>query len=506
MSNVCADGTCDEYAADGFCDDGGPGSEFSVCPLGSDCTDCGRGERLATYTCSNSCRFAHDGQCDEVVGASTWSSDCSPGTDCADCHPQLMPPSLVLAAGTFQGASGAYSLDGLYIAQGRTASGAPFYRRRGGHEVMYYDPDCGGTAVYQPLWIIRPLWLDPLDGLEEDLYLDYSASSVLARKKDGSMPDLSQRCLLNAVFDPPAHYKTSIPLGTTTWRAGSGGQLSKFRFTLTVVYPPPAAPPPPPPPPASPVPPTPPPWPPVSPEAIQINGFTLCVTNGTSPLLNGIYRVQGRTASGAPYFLSDQVFSDSTEDSAVWFYYDPLCCINNVCDDQTKPIWMLELAQPSTSAHGNLQQRKDCRGPTWAYHVVANPVLAPEDSLPFGTNTWTVLDACSTPAAYRDILITIATISPPPPANGSADPAALVAITVGVTGFVVAAAVVAFVLRRRRRRRLVRVASIKKEKLMERLVVSAREAEKWDASNPRFYFIPAKCALRTAREATALPL
>jgi hypothetical protein len=32
--------TCD-WAADGFCDDGGPGADYSVCELGTDCADCG---------------------------------------------------------------------------------------------------------------------------------------------------------------------------------------------------------------------------------------------------------------------------------------------------------------------------------------------------------------------------------------------------------------------------------------------------------------------------------
>jgi hypothetical protein len=35
----CSD-TCSD-ADDGYCDDGGPGSQFSICPLGTDCTDCG---------------------------------------------------------------------------------------------------------------------------------------------------------------------------------------------------------------------------------------------------------------------------------------------------------------------------------------------------------------------------------------------------------------------------------------------------------------------------------
>jgi hypothetical protein len=34
-TNTCA------TAFDGECDDGGPGAQFSVCALGSDCDDCG---------------------------------------------------------------------------------------------------------------------------------------------------------------------------------------------------------------------------------------------------------------------------------------------------------------------------------------------------------------------------------------------------------------------------------------------------------------------------------
>jgi hypothetical protein len=38
-NTLCSD-TC-TYANDGACDDGGDGSSYSVCELGSDCTDCG---------------------------------------------------------------------------------------------------------------------------------------------------------------------------------------------------------------------------------------------------------------------------------------------------------------------------------------------------------------------------------------------------------------------------------------------------------------------------------
>jgi len=38
-STLCTN-TC-TYDADGDCDDGGPGSDFSLCDYGTDCTDCG---------------------------------------------------------------------------------------------------------------------------------------------------------------------------------------------------------------------------------------------------------------------------------------------------------------------------------------------------------------------------------------------------------------------------------------------------------------------------------
>jgi len=39
-SNECVGAP--SYASDNFCDDGGPGSEYSDCQLGTDCADCGR--------------------------------------------------------------------------------------------------------------------------------------------------------------------------------------------------------------------------------------------------------------------------------------------------------------------------------------------------------------------------------------------------------------------------------------------------------------------------------
>ncbi|MBO6940792.1 MAG: hypothetical protein JJ863_37805 [Deltaproteobacteria bacterium] len=38
-TTLCTE-TC-EYSNDGDCDDGGPGSDYSLCDLGTDCIDCG---------------------------------------------------------------------------------------------------------------------------------------------------------------------------------------------------------------------------------------------------------------------------------------------------------------------------------------------------------------------------------------------------------------------------------------------------------------------------------
>jgi hypothetical protein len=44
---------------DGQCDDGGDGSQFSDCALGTDCADCGSREFTS---CSNDCGWANDGK------------------------------------------------------------------------------------------------------------------------------------------------------------------------------------------------------------------------------------------------------------------------------------------------------------------------------------------------------------------------------------------------------------------------------------------------------------
>ncbi|XP_077984197.1 uncharacterized protein LOC144438865 isoform X2 [Glandiceps talaboti] len=74
---VCSE-TC-EYSGDGECDDGGDGSDYDSCGLGTDCEDCG-----SRYVCSEICLYSDDGECDDG-GAGSLDSLCALGTDCEDC-------------------------------------------------------------------------------------------------------------------------------------------------------------------------------------------------------------------------------------------------------------------------------------------------------------------------------------------------------------------------------------------------------------------------------------
>jgi len=105
---TCSD-SCLEFASDGSCDDGGPESQWSACPLGTDCSDCnGRPIGLfvpspppppstASRTCTNFCVTSSDSTCDDGGPGSEFDY-CALYTDCADCGdrtnlPPFSPPS-----------------------------------------------------------------------------------------------------------------------------------------------------------------------------------------------------------------------------------------------------------------------------------------------------------------------------------------------------------------------------------------------------------------------------
>ena len=101
---------CGAYTGDGDCDDGGPGSEWSSCALGNDCSDCGPrfqpppsppgapqppGVPWDLAMCTDTCDYAKDDACtDGGPGAeySSWYYACDMGTDCTDCGPRFPPP------------------------------------------------------------------------------------------------------------------------------------------------------------------------------------------------------------------------------------------------------------------------------------------------------------------------------------------------------------------------------------------------------------------------------
>lgn len=93
-----ADETCSnscEYAHDGECDDGGPDSAFDVCAVGTDCGDCGPrtgnggddscepacgGRECGPDGCGGSCGQCTNGSCDV-------SGNCVPGGGGDECDP-----------------------------------------------------------------------------------------------------------------------------------------------------------------------------------------------------------------------------------------------------------------------------------------------------------------------------------------------------------------------------------------------------------------------------------
>jgi len=70
------------FSADGLCDDGGAGSQYSDCEFGTDCFDCG--SRSGNPLCMEDCVYPSDGLCDDGGPGSLYSI-CKFGTDCTDC-------------------------------------------------------------------------------------------------------------------------------------------------------------------------------------------------------------------------------------------------------------------------------------------------------------------------------------------------------------------------------------------------------------------------------------
>jgi len=108
---ICSNTCSPAANTNGICSDGGPGAEYSSCLLGTDCNDCGRRYEPSpppstgttpppapspppTSTgggCSETCNYASDNDCDDGGPGSDYSS-CTLGTDCTDCGPRSPAP------------------------------------------------------------------------------------------------------------------------------------------------------------------------------------------------------------------------------------------------------------------------------------------------------------------------------------------------------------------------------------------------------------------------------
>ena len=90
-SEMICSNTC-EYADDGDCDDGGPGSDYDLCDYGTDCNDCGPRPPIENdeIICTDTCEHANDGDCDDGGPDSDYDL-CDYGTDCSDCGPRPTP-------------------------------------------------------------------------------------------------------------------------------------------------------------------------------------------------------------------------------------------------------------------------------------------------------------------------------------------------------------------------------------------------------------------------------
>ena len=104
-SNTCTSTVDQQYGFSNWCDDGGPGATLSECSFGTDCDHCGARVVYppppptpagAINRCTYTCNWNGDSDCDDG-GPGSEFSQCALGTDCYDCGPRLLVPPV----GTF---------------------------------------------------------------------------------------------------------------------------------------------------------------------------------------------------------------------------------------------------------------------------------------------------------------------------------------------------------------------------------------------------------------------
>lgn len=129
------------YAYDGECDDGGPGADYSLCALGTDCADCGSrgtgggggggGDTCVSVTqsgCSFTSCITDDQSCYYLYGSQQFNcGDCTVANNITECAERAVDACLGGGGGgTGGGGGGSTSSEGCTVSRTRPNSAGGF--------------------------------------------------------------------------------------------------------------------------------------------------------------------------------------------------------------------------------------------------------------------------------------------------------------------------------------------------------------------------------------------
>lgn len=198
----------------------------------------------------------------------------------------------------------------LFLHQGATASGFPFYGSQDGKYFMYFDRDCDGAAgAAKDKGVAR--WIIDTDAPNRTRHTDLDGDqhcNYLARTntEDGRMPPTSAQ-----------------------WEMGcGGGKWLSQTITLESVRRPTS--------------------PPGQKMVVTGSAFELSGACGLQSKTNSAFLRQGETKSGAPYYRS--------ADGLYYVYFDPDCSGKG----QLTNMWILDLNAPNPALDADLDKDKAC--------------------------------------------------------------------------------------------------------------------------------------------------
>ena len=323
------------YLSDDDCDDGGPGSEYSECTLGTDCADCGprgtwvRGGCFGDFKyfaawadsgCNGQPAFESNGRhcysptftLDQYVGDGTDQISCgttgpwrfSPLTTAVatiDCDEPDPPRIKRLRVSGFACKVNASCTDAncslsdvgasqnqIYAFNGTTADGRPFYvGETDPTAYIYYDRRCGRTHRMLSKWVLKTGWVVNtvsdvnLDGDED--HCSVNTSFVLGGDRNSG--ENSPR----GVQDVWELLRTHNTLG---WCGAAGEGHVNQNMAITIDEPPAEC------------------------GSVELSGISC--TNGLGEHANQIYEYVGRTRDGRPYYRGRW-------DDSLHLFYDSNC-------------------------------------------------------------------------------------------------------------------------------------------------------------------------------------